>query len=203
MDVDPVALTLVRAWEILEPLEIPMAVMGGLSLAVWNHPRFTQDVDLLLAMPEVKKEAVVAQLLAAGFFFKDQGDAPHWIPLKGMELFQLFYEPPETFMDFRLDLLWAKSVYHIGVLQRRVTVMLPIVDRQIAVVSCEDMLILKLLSGRIIDRVDAATLLRRNRERMDDVYLKKWIEAHRLQSQFAEIWDEAFPGEPPAILSGQ
>jgi hypothetical protein len=196
MDIDPVALTLVRAWEILEPLEIPMAVMGGISLAAWNHPRFTQDVDLLLALPDTKREAVVATFLDAGFFCKNEG-TPRWISLGGIEVLQLFYEPPDTFMDFRLDLLAAQSDYHLGILKRRVPVTLPIVDRELAVVSCEDMLILKLLAGRIIDRADAATLLRRNRERLDNEYLLKWIRAHGLRSQLAEIWDEAFPGERP------
>ncbi len=196
MAVDPLALTLVRAWEVLEPLEIPMAVMGGISMAAWNHPRFTQDVDLLLALPDKEKETVVAKFLNAGFFFKKE-EKHRWIPLGGMELLQLFYEPPDTFMDFRLDLLAAKSDYHLGILQRRVPVKLPIVDREIAVVSCEDMLILKLLAGRIIDRADAAMLLRKNRKRLDVEYLLKWIKAHGLQSQLAEIWDEAFPGEQP------
>ena len=199
MDVDPVALTLVRACEVLESLEIPAAVMGGISLAAWNHPRFTQDIDLLLALPEVEKGTVVAKFLDAGFFFK-KDEQHRWIPLGGIELLQLFYEPPDSFMDFRLDLLAAKSDYHLGILQRRVTVTLPMVDREIAVVSCEDMLILKLLAGRIIDRADAATLLRRNRERLDEEYLLKWIKAHGLQAQLAEIWDEAFPGEhPPGV----
>lgn len=196
MDVDPLALTLVRAWEILEPLEIPMAVMGGISLAAWNHPRFTHDVDLLLALPDEEKETVVTTFLEADFFFK-KGEKHRWIPLGGIELLQLFYEPPDTFMDFRLDLIAAKSDYHLGILQRRVPVRLPMVDREIAVVSCEDMLILKLLAGRIIDRADAATLLRKNRERLDDEYLMKWIRAHGLQPQLAEIWDEAFPDEQP------
>ncbi len=196
MDVDPLALTLVRAWDILESLEIPMAVMGGISLAAWNHPRFTQDVDLLLALPDTEKETVVAKFLDAGFFLKKEKEH-RWIPLGGIELLQLFYEPPDTYMDFRLDLLAAKSGYHLGILQRRVPVKLPLVDREIAVVSCEDMLILKLLAGRIIDRADAAMLLRRNRPRLDEEYLLKWIKVHGLQAQLAEIWDEAFPGEHP------
>ena len=203
MDVDPVARTLVRAWEILEPLKIPMAVVGGICLAAWNHPRFTQDVDLLLALPDTEKGTVVAKFLDGGFFLK-QDQQRSWIPLGGMDLLQLFYEPPESFMDFRLDLLAAKSDYHLGILQRRVPVKLPIVEREIAVVSCEDMLILKLLAGRIIDRADAATLLRKNRKRLDEEYLLKWIKAHGLQSQLAEIWDEAFPGEqPPNVEAGE
>ena len=82
-------------------------------------------------------------------------------------------------------------------------VKIPIIDREIAVISCEDMIILKLLAGRIVDRADAATLLRKKRERVDEKYLLKWINAHALRFQLAEIWDDAFPGEqPPDVTKG-
>lgn len=196
MDTDPLAVTLIRAWEILEPLGIPVAVMGGVSLAAWNRPRFTQDVDLLIALPEEEKEPVIAKFLEGGFFLK-KGAERRWIPLGGIELFHLFYEPPDTFMDLRLDLLAARSDYHLGILQRRVPIRLPLLDREIAVVSCEDLLILKLLAGRMIDRADAAMLLRNNRDRLDLEHLLKSVKEQELQLQFAEIWDEAFPGEQP------
>ena len=42
--------TLDHIWGVLEPLGHPMAVMGGISLAAWNHIRATRDVDLLIAI---------------------------------------------------------------------------------------------------------------------------------------------------------
>ena len=52
------------------------------------------------------------------------------------------------------------------------------------------------IAGRIIDRADAAALLRANRASLDLVYLLRWIGELDLVSEMAEVWNEAFPGEP-------
>jgi len=39
--------TLDHVWGVLAPLGHHVAVMGGISLAAWNHIRATRDVDLL------------------------------------------------------------------------------------------------------------------------------------------------------------
>ena len=62
--------------------------------------------------------------------------------------------------------------------------------------NCEDILILKMNGGRIIDRADAAALLRLNRATLDLSYLLKWVNQLGLGAEWAEIWCEAFPGEP-------
>lgn len=60
-----------------------------------------------------------------------------------------------------------------------------------------NLILFKLLAGRIIDRADAAALLRINRDQMDLAYFLRQIERLALQSNLAEIWAEAFPGESP------
>ena len=35
-----------HVWSHLEPLRLPMAVMGGLALSAWRHVRATRDVDV-------------------------------------------------------------------------------------------------------------------------------------------------------------
>jgi hypothetical protein len=56
----------------------------------------------------------------------------------------------------------------------------------------------KLLAGRIIDLMDAATLLRANRTAIDFAYLRRWIQEKALDADYARIWAEAFPDEPMA-----
>jgi hypothetical protein len=64
--------------------------------------------------------------------------------------------------------------------------------------SCEDILILKMTAGRIIDRADAAALLRLNRVGLNLAYLTRWVTQLNLGAEWNEIWSEAFPGEPSA-----
>jgi hypothetical protein len=54
----------------------------------------------------------------------------------------------------------------------------------------------KLLAGRIIDRADAAALLRINRRSLDLDYLTAWTARLSLARELAEVWGEALPNEP-------
>ncbi len=117
--------------------------------------------------------------------------------IRGLQRCEAGHEPPETFVDVQVDLLLAKTAYQKHVLSRRVSVPAAILGMDVDVLSCEDLIIFKLLAGRIIDRADAAALLRANRSSIDTDDLLKWIDNHDLSADFAEIWDEAFPGESP------
>lgn len=39
-----------QVWSALQPREYQCAVMGGIALAVWRHPRATHDVDFLIGV---------------------------------------------------------------------------------------------------------------------------------------------------------
>ena len=62
--------------------------------------------------------------------------------------------------------------------------------------SCEDLIIHKLLAGRIIDNADVAALLRVNRAVLDLAYLKGWLGQLNLLPHLETIWRETFPSEP-------
>lgn len=71
----------------------------------------------------------------------------------------------------------------------------PGIHRPIDVLACDDLILLKLLAGRVIDRADAAMLLRENRDTLDFEHLRFWVARLDLTMEFTEIWGEAFPGE--------
>lgn len=104
------------------------------------------------------------------------------------------YEPPGSFVEVKVDLLIARSDYQRTALSRRVAV--PELGDDLCVLSCEDLILHKLLAGRIIDRADAAALLRYNHGALDMSYLLRWLDQLRLKESYQEIWEEACPGEP-------
>lgn len=181
-----------HVWLSLEPLGLPMAVMGGIAVAAWQHPRATHDVDVLIGLGNTQVEQLLAKLEAVRIRPKRR---PPLLSFGGIRLLQLEYDSPHVFATIRIDLLLADSEYHQEALRRRVAVVLPDVNLQVFVLSCEDLVIHKLLAGRIIDKADAAALLRANRATLDIEYLRKWITRLQLQSDLAFVWDEAFPGE--------
>jgi hypothetical protein len=194
MSTEVVLKTLKHVWERLEPLHVPMAVMGGLALSVWKHYRATRDVDLLVNLGASDVNAVLTLLQQAGIRLKRH---PPVVQLGPLRLIQLLYEPPGTFIAAQVDLLLADSDYPREALTRRVAAQLPGMDLPIYVLSCEDLILHKLLAGRVIDRVDAATLLRVNRASLDFGYLQGWLARLALSAEWSEIWREAFPGEAP------
>lgn len=67
MPADEVVATLRQAWTVLDDLRVPAALMGGLALAHWGHVRSTQDVDLLIALGNVRPQTLLARLAATGY----------------------------------------------------------------------------------------------------------------------------------------
>lgn len=201
MPSEAVLQTLRHVWVTLEPLGVPMALAGGLALAVWKHVRATRDVDLLISIGEERLEELLQSLHAAAIRPKR---SPSSVRLGSFEVIQLLYEPPETFVDLQIDLLLARSEYPLEALRRRVAVELAGLGSAIAVLTCEDLILHKLLAGRLIDRVDAAALLRANRQTIDVAYLDKWARDLKVSRDLVEVWREALPGEesPVAPKSG-
>jgi hypothetical protein len=186
-----------QIWLSLEPLPLPRAVMGGVAVAYWGHVRATQDVDLLIQIEPGETEAVLHALAEGGIHPKRH---PPVLPIGPIHLLPLLYRPPGTFVDLRIDLLFAESEYQRLALARRVTARVPGLDLDVAVLTCEDLIIHKLIAGRILDRIDVAALLRRHRATLDFAYLREWIDRLALTAEWTEVWSGAFPGEPPPGL---
>jgi hypothetical protein len=177
----------------LAPLKLQTALLGGLALAVWKHARFTKDVDILVSLGGVEKDRLLNVLNSAGFRPKRENGTT---VLGELELLQMIYAPPDALVDVQVDLLLAGDEYQDAALHRCITTTIEELDLPVNVVSCEDLIIHKLLAGRIIDRADAAALLRANREALDFDYFGHWISEKRITPEFAEVWADAFPGEP-------
>ena len=179
----------------LTSLNVPAAVAGGLAMSAWKHVRATRDVDLLIAIAANDQQRLLAGLAKAGIRPKKN---PPLSPLGQLDVIQLGYEPPETFIEVQIDILVAKSEYYETALRRRVATRLPDLDVEIAVLACEDLILHKLLAGRIIDRADAAALFRANPESLDLDYVRQWAQQTETLPELTEVWQEAFPGKSPS-----
>ncbi len=183
-----------HVWQTLESVPCQLALTGGLALSLWKHVRSTRDVDLLVDLGPLEIGKLLESLRAAGVRTKH---IPPVIDLGSVRVVQFLYEPRDAFMDVQVDLLLAESEFHRSALARRVPSRLADLDIDLFTLSCEDILVLKLTAGRIIDRADAAALLRLNRSTLDMAYLTDWVSRLSLADEWAEIGQEAFPGEAP------
>jgi hypothetical protein len=194
MAAEVVLQTLKQVWLCLEPLGLPIALMGGLSAAVWKHPRATRDVDILVNLGKANEDLLLPALERAGLRAKRK---PPVLNIGPSRILQMLFEPPGTFLEIQVDLLFADSDYQRQALSHCARTRLPGLEIEISVLSCEDLIMHKLLAGRLLDKADAVALVRANREALNFTYLREWIGKLALGSEWAEVWNNAFPGEPP------
>jgi hypothetical protein len=191
MSTSIVLATLDRIWNILVPLGYPMAVMGGISLAAWKHIRATRDVDLLIAVDQGTIDNVLTTLADQ---FRPKR-LPPIIAVGEHHFVQLLHTPQDEFYDVQVDLLLAESDLQKSALSRRVSYDLPGISQSIDVLHCDDLILLKLVSGLVLDLADVAMLLRENRDVIDFRYLRHWMSQLGLRSEYTAAWSSAFPGE--------
>ncbi len=181
-----------HVWSALNSLGHPCALIGGIALAVWSHPRATRDVDLLIGVDSTGIEPVIERLRACGCRPKK---LPPLITVGTHHFVQFLYTPPGEFYEVQFDLLLAESDFQKSAISRRVEREVAGVDRPIDVLNCDDLILFKLLAGRMIDHADAAMLLRENREVIDFDYLLSWVTHLHLETELNQSWGEAYPGE--------
>ena len=193
MPAEVVLATLRHLWRTLRRLDISCALLGGLAMAVWKHPRFTKDVDLLVALGNTKTDDLLRNLIDAGFRAKRAGPL---VKIDETEFLQLSYEPEDSFVEVQIDLLLVRTRYQQEAIGRRTPVDSAELGFEIDVLACEDLIVHKLLAGRMIDLADSQALLRENRSSLDVEYLVRWIDKLGLRAEFEKAWEEAIPGEP-------
>ncbi len=187
MATEAVLETLRQLWLVLRQNHIQAAVVGGLALAAWKHPRTTLDVDVLLIADGKQRAMLAEDLRRAGFRQKRD----ELMALGEFDLLQLAYEPEGSYIDVQVDLLLAQSAYARESLSRTVPLAAEAIGCEVQVLSCEDLILLKLLAGRIIDRADAATLLRANAAVIDNDLLNSHASSLNVAGALAEIRREA------------
>lgn len=190
MVADVLLTTLRETWQTLEASGARLALMGGLALASWKQVRATRDVDLLVEVPRGDVDQLLSILRSSGIRPRRH---PEVTQLGKLRLVQCLYEPPGALMDLNVDLLLADCVYQHQALDRRVREQLAGID--IFILTCEDLILHKLLAGQTIDRTDCVELVRLQRDALDRAYLKVWASNLAVSEGLSEICVEAFPGE--------
>ncbi len=171
------ALALVK---ILDDLDIPYMVGGSMACIVWGEPRFTQDVDFVMALKPIHIAPFVLAL--GGDWYWDQSTIEDAIRLRSsfnlIHLAQMVkvdvFVPPEGGFDASK---WDR------VLQA------PLTDsgQELGITSPEDILLQKLdwfrKGGEASEQQwrDVLSLLRIRGERLDESYMNHW--AHELGLQ--------------------
>ena len=182
--------TLRHVAELLNRERILWAIGGGVALSLWDHMRYTKDADILIGVDDRDVDQLLAAFQNAGLRAKRY---PPIVAVGEQRFAQFLYQPDGTDFDILVNFLFADQPFQREALARRVPTTFPDWDTLAYVLTCEDLIVLKLVAGRIIDLADAAALLRANREALDYSQLRRECATLGLSSELARIWDEAFP----------
>ncbi len=162
-----------RIWQELERRQISATLVGGLALPIWNYPRSTQDIDLLLLVNDDQELLRICEALDCR-----PRRQPAILELGSIRVLQTEFIPPDEHVEIDVDFLIGQSDFHTSLAGRAIHIEYAGLDSTIRVATCEDLILLKLLSARLIDLADCQRLIELNPE-LDWDYLNDW--AGRLQ----------------------
>lgn len=159
---EPIHKTLAELAELLEAKCAPYAIIGGIAVSIRGEPRFTADVDIVVAA-DLDESSAILQV------FEDSQFAP------------LFDDAADLIRTaFLLPLRHRQTGISVDVavgvtgFERQMIERAPIEELagcNIPVVTAEDLILMKLLAARPRDLEDASRIVVRQRENIDWDYL--------------------------------
>lgn len=176
--------------EALAAAEIPAALGGSLALGVWGVPRGTQDVDLAAFVREDELDALLETLARAGCGPKP--GATDWSPESRETFFRSAREGDVAIVyrgSMRVDVFVPSIPFHEEI-ERTLRHVTPPGRGPVPVISAEALCVLKLLFFRPKDIVDLERLVARQRERLDQDYVRRhMVEMVGEDDDRVETWD--------------
>jgi hypothetical protein len=160
---------------------IRYALIGGLATMLRGRPRFTQDADFLLEVPQIALPGLLDDLIERGFTLA---------PAVVIKEYVQDHITSFTFGPVRID--WLKPV--LPFYSRTLADAKPLEwskGHPVRVATAEGLILTKLVAFRPQDQVDIETLLTANRDEIDVAMIRQeWSPFAAMEPQRTE-WLEA------------
>jgi hypothetical protein len=161
-------------FQVLEALKVRACLIGGLAVQRWGAPRQTLDVDVTMAVELERDELLVDALLAR--FKPRMADARTFALTRRVLLL-------EAGNGVGLDLALGLTDFEAETVDRATPYEFA-PSFSFPTCSAEDLLIHKCFAGRPRDLDDAASVIARNRDRLDVAAIRHWL------NQLAQALDD-------------
>jgi hypothetical protein len=151
--------------EVFDARGIRYAVLGGLATILRGRPRFTQDIDILLEVPQIALPGLLTELADRGFTL-DRDTVIRQFVQHHMTAFR--------FGVVRID--WLKPVLPLYAHALAAATSLPWTPgHTLRVLAPEGLIVTKMVAFRPQDQEDIRTLLAANRAEIDvDLIRREW-----------------------------
>lgn len=144
---------------------VKIALMGGIAYSLYARPRATYDVDGIIYSGTLNIDKLLNSLKIAGFWYDI--NAPVKL-IHGLPFITLLDKKYKIY----IDLFIAQNEFQKNVLERAKYI--KFYKKKINIISPEDLILIKLQTGRERDMIDTRELLSNNFQKIDIKYLKKW-----------------------------
>jgi hypothetical protein len=159
-------------------------ITGGSALGFWGHVRTTMDIDIVIHIFPRQVDSFIKSVKDESFV--DSNEAQRAIQQKDM--FNVIHN--ETCFKVDVIPLNDRNVYELEKFKRRVKI--NFLNRDIFVISAEDLIISKLLwsksaGGSERQLRDCESIYRLNRDNLDLSYITKWIRELGIEKEFNNL----------------
>lgn len=141
-------------------------LVGGLAVGIWSAPRATVDVDFLVTLSAGESGTLLQRLKESDRFI-----FIHEAPMVFNRV-SLLRATLKSNPDIAVDFLFADDEFKKQMVQR--SSVISISGFPVRIPTPEDLIILKLLSGRPQDLLDAAQIRENQKSDLNDVYIEEW-----------------------------
>ncbi len=158
--------------QLLDQKTIPYMIIGGQAVLIYGRPRLTRDIDITLGV-DTDKFALIegaCKKLKLSHLVENPQDFARDTKV-------LPTEQPES--KVRVDFIFSFTPYEAQAIKKAKQVLID--DYPAKFASCEDVIIHKMVAGRAIDEEDVKSILAKNRDTINFVYIGKWL------SEFGKI----------------
>ncbi len=158
--------------QLLDQETIPYMIIGGQAVLVYGRPRLTRDIDITLGV-DTDKFALI-EGVCKKLKLKTLAENPQDFARKTKVLPT---EQPKS--KVRVDFIFSFTPYEAQAIKNAKQVLID--DYPVNFASCEDVIIHKMVAGRAIDEEDVKSILAKNSDTINFVYIDKWL------SEFSKI----------------
>jgi predicted nucleotidyltransferase len=159
----------------LDDAGMKYALVGGLAVGIWAAPRATVDIDFLISLRR-EDSGLLSQRLKDSNSFLFIHESP--MTFKKISLLRATLKSNP---DISVDFLFADDEFKQEVLKRSTAV--PIHGFSVMIPTPEDLILLKLISSRPQDKLDAEKIREMQAGRLDMEYIRMW--SRKLDVEFS------------------
>lgn len=162
----------------------PYAIAGGMAVAIWGEPRATFDVDLVVIADAASQERLQNAIRSESAFVLEPQTLP-MPPEINIVRAHLLDKSAHNPAIILVDLLVLSEAIAASLLKRRVSMTVAGIPRWVC--SPEDLILLKLLSGRVKDLEDVRGIRRIQGTAIDEAYLQDWVPRLHCEATWRQI----------------